>query len=223
MIPWLFLFLYKKYMNRQNEKSAGMLYIKYAVIILLLSALLIAIPALPQKTYLKYNIKHGTTVIGSFNVSINTAENSSSVTLESHVKTGFIISISVNVKEESMFKNGVLQYSRVFREINGTEKINKKYSAYGSGYIVVNKGRPDTFCCTSIQYNLMSMYNREPVGLNKVYSDNFQQFLKITNSAPHQYRINLPDGAYQEYYYKNGLCIKVVMHHTLYTYVLELI
>ncbi len=223
MIPWLFLYLYKKYIHRQDERNAGMLYIKYAVIILLLSALLIAIPALPQKTDLKYNIKHGTTVIGSFNVSINTAENSSSITLESHVKTGFIISISVNIKEESIFKNGVFQYSRIFREINGTEKINKKCSAYGSGYIVVNKGRADTFCCTSIQYNLMNMYNSEPVGLNKVYSDNFQQFLAVSNNGAHEYRINLPDGTYQEYYYKNGLCIKVVMHHTLYTYTLELI
>ena len=151
MIPWLFLFLYKKYIHRQNEKSAGMLYIKYAVIILLLFALLIAIPTLSQKTDLKYNIKHGTTVIGSFNVSINTAENSSSVTLESHVKTGFIISISINVKEESIFKNGVLQYSRVFREINGIEKINQQCAAYGSGYILVNKGMPDTFCCTTIK------------------------------------------------------------------------
>jgi hypothetical protein len=69
----------------------------------------------------------------------------------------------------------------------------------------------------------MLLYTKEPLNINQVYSDNFQCFLPIKKDAEHQYRVNLPDGNYNEYHFENGICKLVVVNHSLYTIRMELV
>jgi len=172
---------------------------------------------------LRYNIKRGSKVIGSMTVNQNTsATNVKTVKLESHIKTSFVVAIAVDAKEESVFQDGVLTYSSVYRKVNGTEKVNKKHRSYGNGYAIEYKGKTDSLCCIQIQYNLMTMYAIEPVNIMRVYSDNYQKFLVIQKLGAHVYKIEVPDGSYNVYHYLNGRCIKIEIHQTLYTAVMEL-
>lgn len=164
-----------------------------------------------------YTVKKGNNVIGTFVVSETGTPDSKTIKLESHIKTSFIVSIVVDAKEESIFQNGVLSQSTVFRKVNGNEKLNKKHRLYGNGYVIETAKKKDTLCCIKIVYNLMNLYSTEPVGIGKVYSDNYQEFLFIKNLGSHVYRIDVPDGSYNKYFYTNGKCTKVEIHQSLYT------
>jgi hypothetical protein len=74
-----------------------------------------------------YSVTKGDKEIGTFTVAETNVPGSKIIKLESHIKTSFIISIVVDAKEESVFQNGVLSQSSVFRKVNGDEKVNKKH------------------------------------------------------------------------------------------------
>lgn len=171
---------------------------------------------------MKYDVKKGDKVIGTFTVAETNTAVSKFIKLESHVKTSFIVSIAVDAKEECFFQNGLLSQSAVYRKVNGSEKVNKKHSLYGTGYVIEAGKKKDTICCIKILNNLMNLYCTEPVNTVKVYSDTYQKFLTIEKLETHIYRIDVPDGSYNKYFYKDGKCNKVEIHQTLYTIVMVL-
>ncbi|CAN5594021.1 hypothetical protein BH10BAC2_BH10BAC2_21190 [soil metagenome] len=177
---------------------------------------------LSQEIKMNYNVKKGDKVIGTFTVAETNTAALKTIKLESHIKTSFIVSIAVDAKEESIFQNGVLSQSSVFRQVNGDEKVNKKHRFYGTGYVIEAGKKRDTLCCTQIVFNLMNLYCTEPISIGKVYSDNYQKFLVIQTTEPHIYRIDVPDGSYNKYFYKDGKCIKVEIHQSLYTIIMVL-
>ena len=73
-----------------------------------------------------------------------------------------------------------------------------------------------------ISYNMICLYAKEPVGVPIVYSDKFQQFLDILPVGDRHYRVRFPDGNYNEYFYKDGLCTRVEIHHRLFRSSFEL-
>lgn len=178
--------------------------------------------ALAQETTLHYTVKKGEKNIGTFTVVETSNGVAKTIRLVSHIKTSFVFAVSVDAAEESHFKNGILSKSSVYRKVNGDEKLNKQHSYSGNGYVICNKRQKDSVCCISISYNLMCLYNTEPVSISKVYSDNFQQFLAVKPLGNNIYRIDMPDGNYNIYHYQKGRCVKVDIHHSLYTITMQL-
>ena len=74
-----------------------------------------------------------------------------------------------------------------------------------------------------IDYNLSMLYTKEPFNKQLIYSDNFQQFLNVEQIAPHRYKIALPDGNYNYYTFKDGICNTAELHHSFYTIYVQLI
>jgi hypothetical protein len=62
----------------------------------------------------------------------------------------------------------------------------------------------------------------EPLHLKKVFADKFKQFIPIETLGPHHYKITFPDGGSNEYYYKDGICVKGKLNTTWFTAELEL-
>lgn len=178
--------------------------------------------AIAQETTLHYTVKKGDKNIGTFTVVEQSSSVAKTIKLVSHIKTSFIVAVSVDAEEESHFQNGVLSKSSVYRKVNGDEKLNKKHSYCGNGYVVYNNRQKDSVCCIKIGYNLMCLYNAEPVNISKVYSDNFQQFLSLKALGSNKYRIDMPDGNFNIYHYSNGKCITIEMHHSMYTITMQL-
>lgn len=92
----------------------------------------------------------------------------------------------------------------------------------GSVYHSQKEGKELQLKPAPILYNMSSLYLVEPIKIRKVYSDVFQEFLEIITLAPHHYKIRLPDGNYNEYFYKNGICKTIKVHNTLFSARLEL-
>ncbi|MGZ8541117.1 MAG: DUF6134 family protein, partial [Chitinophagaceae bacterium] len=124
--------------------------------------------------------------------------------------------------EEAVYENGIMTWSTVYQKLNGNERVNKKTKLNGNNYIVTTGQQSEAISLYPIRFNMICLYINEPVNISKIYSDNFQRFLNIQTLGDHHYKIRFPDGNYNEYHYRNGLCTKIEVHHRLYRSSFEL-
>ena len=190
-----------------------------SLVVVLLSAM-VSINA--QEKKLEYNIKRNGSVVGNINFIQGVAGNRTVLTMESEVNTRFIFNFKAKAKEEVIYDNGIMTWSSIFRKLNGNVKVDKKTKANGNAYTVYKGSKTETLNNFPIRYNMLSVYISEPVNITKVYSDNFQQLIDIQKIADHHYKIKFPDGNYSEYFYTNGICSKIEIHHSLYNATIEL-
>ena len=175
-----------------------------------------------QQKKLEYNIKRNGDIVGNIQFVQGIAGNRTVFTMESEVNTRFIFNFKAKAKEEVIYDNGIMTWSSIYRKLNGTIKVDKKTKANGSTYTVYKGGKTETLNNFPIRYNMLSVYVIEPVNVTRVYSDNFQQQIDIQKMADHHYKIKFPDGNYNEYFYTNGVCSRIEIHHTLYSATIEL-
>ena len=175
-----------------------------------------------QQKKLEYNIKRNGDIVGAIHFSQGVAGNRTVLTMESEVNTRFIFNFKVKAKEEVIYDNGIMTWSSIFRKLNGNVKIDKKTKANGNAYTVYKGSKTETLNNYPIRYNMLSVYISEPVNITKAYSDNFQQQIDIQKIADHHYKIKFPDGNYNEYFYTNGVCSKIEIHHSMYSATIEL-
>lgn len=224
MIPAILFWLFKKYVkpafNSFMQKAANNRKQKRAVLSIVLVLHTFFVQG-QEKTY-SYQIKRNGNSIGAMQFHQKKEGNDTFLKMDSKVKTRFIIEIDVQTLDQSHFKNGILIYSSVHRKVNGKEKEWKETKLLNQNYQLLT-GTKKTTTSAPISYNMMLLYCQEPTHLSQVYSDNFQQMLTVYKTAANTYRINLPDGNYNSYYFQNGTCKKVEIHHTLYLITMELV
>lgn len=175
-----------------------------------------------QQKKLEYNIKRNGDIVGNIHFNQGIVGNRTVLTMESEVNTRFIFNFKAKAKEEVIYDNGIMTWSSIFRKLNGTVKVDKKTKANGNAYTVYKGSKTETLNNYPIRYNMLSVYISEPVNITKVYSDNFQQQIDIQKIADHHYKIKFPDGNYNEYFYTNGICSKIKVHHSMYSATIEL-
>lgn len=211
----LLFWLLKKYTatvleNHRSSLMSGK--IKIAVLFFFLTISLQA-----QEKTVNYNVLRNGNIIGQMQFYQKTNNDEVFLKISSEVKTRLIFGINVKTEEGSYFKNGKLQSSYVKRHVNGKEKANKTTQLVDSNYKTLSENKKGQIKEQYIDYNLMLLYSKEPIGEDQVYSDSFQQFLTIKKTDNHSYRIVLPDGNYNDYHFLNGVCQKVELHHSLFT------
>lgn len=227
MIPALLFWLFKKYARPTFNQlylqlSSGNLLrlTKKKTILLLLIAC--GLFAHAEEKIATYQIKRNGNVIGQMQLQQKNNGAETFLKMNSKVKTRFIFEINVQTSDESFFKNGQLQYSSVYRKVNGKEKENRQTKLLQQNYQLL-AGNKSSLFNSNINYNMMLLYCQEPTHISQVYSDNFQQMLAIKKIGANNYRIDLPDGNYNTYYFQNGVCKTVEVHHSLYTITMELV
>ena len=174
-----------------------------------------------QKT-IEYSIKRNGDEVGNIHFTQGISGNRTVLTLESEVNTRFIFNFKANAREEAIYDNGIMTWSSLFRKMNGKVKVDKKTKANGTSYTVYKGTKTETLNNYPVRYNMLSIYITEPINITQVYSDNFQKHIDIQKVADHHYKIKFPDGNYNEYFYTNGICSKVEIHHSLYSATIEL-
>ena len=175
-----------------------------------------------QERRLAYAIKRNGDVVGNIHFIQRIAGTRTVLTMESEVNTRFIFNFKARAKEEAIYDNGIMTWSSIFRKLNGNIKADKKTKAVGNTYTIYKGNKTETLKNYPIRYNMLSIYLSEPIDVSKVYSDNFQQQIDIQKIAAHHYKIKFPDGTSNEYYYTNGICSKVEIHHSMYRATIEL-
>jgi len=166
---------------------------------------------------LTYNVVQNNDVIGWLKLDKRDSANSSFIKFSSEIKKRVVFLFTIIEKQEAFFQNGIMTYSYVYRKINDNIKVNK-FTTYVSGHYLVKKDKSSTpLMLNNIAYNQLSLYFYEPATIQQVYSDNYEQYLKIEKSGNQYYTLKLPGGNKNTYYYSNGVCTKVKVEQSLFT------
>jgi hypothetical protein len=185
--------------------------------------LLAFVPTYAQVHNYQYAISvHGKSV-GALQVRQQSAADSVVVLVTSAIRTRVVFLFTANATEKAIFQRGRLKYSSIARQVNNDQPTRIETHDMGSVYHSQKRGENMRITKGPIYHNMSSLYLMEPVAFRTVYSDMFQDFLKIIFVAPHHYKILLPDGNYNEYYYANGHCRQLQVHHTLFTAQMDLV
>ena len=185
--------------------------------LILFTACIFHTPVYAQERKLTYDVMKNGNSIGTVNFLKLTKYQKKFLSLTSDVKTRFIFSFSGHATETAVYDNGVMIYSSFYHKQNGSDKANKITIASGQSYKLTDDGVSKLISCSPIRYNMLLLYINIPKNINKVYSDNFQKLLDIKKVEENIYRLSLPDGNYNYYTYKNGVCSKVEIKRTFYT------
>jgi hypothetical protein len=225
MIPVLIVMLMRRYQKNNPQqfivirrKLLGML----RVVVLLAAALLFVIISRAQEKTLSYAVKRNGTRIGDMLVREVRDGSTVYLKLQSDIKTSFILTLTARGVEEARYDSGVLVYSSVYQNLNGTEKINKQITYVKDAYVVSSKGKEEKLNNLKIYYNLVCIYNHEPTKAALIFSDKYLKFLPIEKIEDHHYRIRFPDGSFNDYWFENGVCKKIKADHQFYTATMEL-
>lgn len=224
MIPFLIYIFLKKY-RRHIRERAGLLmnkFLRYRVHLIFAGLLIILLALFPiisraQTLQLNYKITRGGDDIGWLRLEKKTEGNTSSLLMVSEIKTRMIFRINVCAKETSFFEDGKLIYSSQFRTTNGDIKVDKLTRFTDDKYEVVENGEKRNLDFQFIGTNLLSLYFREPEGINFVYCDNHQRFINIAKTDDGGYKLKFPDGNSNVFYYKGGVCTRIKINHTFYS------
>jgi hypothetical protein len=147
MISFLIYIFFIKFRNQNRAgiflKIRKFLNARFHIILVSLLVLLLAlIPILikSQNLQLHYKIVKGGDDIGWMRLEKNINGNKTNLLLVSELKTRFIFLIEVSAKETSMFENGQLLYSSLYRKTNGKVKLNKQTIRVSDKYVVNDNG-----------------------------------------------------------------------------------
>jgi hypothetical protein len=225
MLPLFIIWLIRRHQSGKNFTASKKSFEKlrtdlsrYISIVMIIVLVLLTFNGHSQTRSLNYNIIRKGSKVGSLHFSQINTGGMNYLEMESEVTTSFIFTFTAKAKEEAVYySNGVLLRSSIYRKMNGSEKVNKQHQEANNQYII-HSGKDSTVTKNyPITYNMLSLYNEEPVNIGKVYSDNFEIFITIQKTGEHQYKIDLPDGNYNCYYYKDGVLTLVEVHHSLYS------
>ncbi|HYM95634.1 MAG TPA: DUF6134 family protein [Chitinophagaceae bacterium] len=226
MIPVLIIWLVKKYRQAGSRQQFYRIVLqkiysllpRIASLALVILLLFITLSIKAQTRELSYMILNGPKSVGNIHFTETNTTDGKQLKMESEIKGKILfIPYSGSAKEEAVYRNGVLVHSSIYRQMNGKEKANKQHQVADNRYVIQSGGNSEVSGNYPITYNMLSLYSAEPVNIHKVYSDNFQRFIEIKKMEAHKYKISLPDGNTNYYYYQDGLLVMVEAHSTWYS------
>lgn len=178
--------------------------------------------SIPSETVTRsYGIIYQGEKIGTVNLLRQTKQRFTYINLQTSARVKKLFTFAISSNDEALFENGVLLWSKVYREVNGKVKEHKQTSRTDSIYNLRNAGSHTTLQGT-ITKSMLSLYLEEPVATGRVYSDNHQQFVGIRRLGAHTYKIDLPDGSSNTYEYTGNVCRRVSIRSQLFEVRFEL-
>jgi hypothetical protein len=222
MIPTLLFLLIRRFLRRHPGMMRKYLLLAGKILLLLVVGIGIFKISLSQSKELLYDVVRSGKTIGFVKVQCTINDDKKSYKLESRVRARFILSFVAESLEEATFQNGIVTYTSLYRKLNGDEKVSRKMIWTPQGYQMQRNGTTKQLGFADIRSNVLSLYHTEPVDINQVYSDNYQQYLDIVKTGNHSYKIIFPDGSNNQYHYRDGLCFAIDINHSLYRALVQL-
>lgn len=170
-----------------------------------------------QERKLQYDVMRNGKIIGNIVFVEMVQGHKKFISMTSDVKTRYIFSFSDNTTETAAYDDGIMMYSSFYQNQTGSAVDHKTTIAAGKFYKLTDDGKTQLLELDPIRYNMLLLYTNMPENINQVYSANFQKHLEIKKIEENKYRLTMPDGKYNYYTYKNGLCTKVEIVRSLFT------
>ncbi|MFL1013030.1 DUF6134 family protein [Flavisericum labens] len=214
MIPALIFYLLKRFRKnnnpnkiRGNLKKIALRLKSVFFLVAILSSL--AFNDTDRSKALTYHVVKNNKVIGTININKNGIGDSTIYHLKSHIQAKFLFKFNVIGQEKSIFKNGVLVYSSVFRTLNNKTKVNHKIVFKDGRYNLNITGLSGASNTSLIKRNLITLYFNEPIGVETVFCDNLKKMVAVKPLGDGTYKVDFEYGKHNVFHYKNGKCIKV--------------
>lgn len=160
-----------------------------------------------------YDVIMAGRTIGSLKVFDDEGKNN----VETHrIESDFkVLFYSGKYSTQTSFVQGKLVSAVCAHEVNGDlkERTQTK-SSIKSLYEVLFSGKdakkkPKKEFNSPINNTVTSLYYKEPININEVYSERYGQMCSVKKISDGNYGVSLPDGKQGLYSYKNGLCREV--------------
>lgn len=148
-------------------------------------------------------------VIGTISMVKTVSGDSTTYNSESKINAKFLLSFRIIGKEKSVFRNGTLVYSSIYRTLNSKVKANHSIIQRNRFYNIEEDNRTETLNIQNIQQNLITLYFDEPIGIKTVFCDNQKEMIDVKHLGQGKYKVEISNGKYNIFHYKNGRCIKV--------------
>lgn len=220
MLPVIIYLLLKRMKKGRQEKNASTLYRKKMQLVLgfVVLLLLVLSTLFSQSQSLTYKVIRNGSESGWVKLNKYADANTSVIYMASEVKVRAVFLFIITSNEYAESKNNRLIHSHVFRKVNASIKADVHTRWTGNGYEKQCAAEKEKLDFQPVCFNVLDLYFREPVGFDQVYSGSQQQNLHIEKEQAGIYKLYLPGGDINEYYYNNdGICSKVKIDHGLYS------
>jgi hypothetical protein len=219
MMPTLFFLLLRRYKKNHPEKfNALFTKAKYIsrIMICLLVALLMVIGSFAQDKRLSYTVKKNGKDIGTLVFKETITGQRITHLMFSDIKVRFVLSIHAKGKEEAIYDNGILSFSRTFQKMNGEVETDNTTIKKNNSYLISSGSDSSILKTFPIYFSMASLYGTEPLQYKEVYFDKYKKLLPIQAIGPHHYKIVFPNGNNNEYFYNNGICTRIKVNAVLF-------
>lgn len=166
-------------------------------------------PAQAQTAVHRFRVLKGDDPVGELRVEQQVTERQTVFVMKSRATFDFLLTIHVEENITDVFENGSLISSSHQRYVNGDLKVNHEVKRNEKGYRVVDHSDRIRELDDSIQSSVLSLYFKEPTDPVLVYSQNFRRLLRVQQTGPHRFRVDLPNGGTTRYTYANGMLVSV--------------
>lgn len=214
MLPMLILYTLKRFniISISNNNLLKFKAIAQKVLVLVMLLVLTTNQAFNNpinETPKVFQIVKNDKVIGTIDLKMRVSGDSIIYLSESLIKAKMILTFNIIGKEKSIFKNGVLVYTSVYRKLNNNVKANHYIERQGANYNLNQDNKSKLLDIKKIELNLISLYFKEPKGISTIFCDNQKEMIQIKNLGNGKYKVEISNGKYNIFHYKDGKCVKV--------------
>ncbi|WP_247656637.1 DUF6134 family protein [Maribacter sp. MMG018] len=166
------------------------------------------LPSNTNDTVLYFDIVLNDKVIGNLKATKSSEGNKTFYQSETAIKTRVIKEIEVNYKYDVTFENKVMKMADVVIDVNNKPHANTVTNLKGSQYQIIKNDKKEEVVDPPIDYTTILLYFKEPVNIDRCYSEQNGSFNTIVALGEHSYKKINTKGKENIYYYKNGILEK---------------
>lgn len=178
--------------------------------------MLLVISARAQQNTLYYDVVKNDEVIGHLVICKKVDGNKTLYKLKSSVNTKFIFSYSSEINEIALFQNRKMIYSFFHQTENGKEIVSETKRSEDN-FLFIKNGKVYSKQNTPVFSNILQLYTDPPSADTKAFSNHFQKMVNVKRISENCYGLSLPEGHYNYYHYKKGVCTQIDVVRTLFT------
>jgi len=156
---------------------------------------------------LRYHVVKGDKPIGEMIVKREISGTTEEISFESDVTFRLLFAFNLKFSQYEKFTNGKISWGKAISLLNGRTQKDSKIITNEKGQMLTLDGVM-VKVQEPINFSVSQIYYTEPKDGQKVFSQQFGQFMAFKKVKENRYLLPSPDG--DNYYtYKNGICVRV--------------
>jgi len=169
---------------------------------------------------LRYHVVKGGKPIGEMIVKREISGTSEEISFESDVTFRLLFTFNLKFSQYEKFTNGKINWGKALSLLNGRTQKDSKIVSNEKGQMLTLDG-VTVKVTDPIKFSVSQIYFSEPKDGQKVFSQQFGQFMVFKKVKENKYLLSSPDG--DNYYtYKNGICVRVDVERDFANFFFEL-